>query len=262
MAVEPKKISELNEVTAADDSDNLVIVTGMGSTPVTKRIRADNLIPVPEAPDLTINWINAGETWTYASATTFTVEGNQIDKYVKGTRIRLTQTTIKYFVVVGASYGANTTVTVTGGTDYSLASAAIVGPQLSYGTPPDWPGWFNYTPTPSASGSMTFTSTSVIFAVFSVIGNTAIVQGKITGTTGGTASTAIKATLPIDSALLTANTNFKANVYANVSDGTFLSGFGELEAGTPDVVAVRRYDGANWGLGASRSIGYTAIYQI
>lgn len=80
-------------------------------------------------------WINADETWTYASADdptyTFTVPTDLTSKYSAGMRIKLTQATggTKYFIVTKVSYGApNTTVTVYGGTDYNLENEAITSP--------------------------------------------------------------------------------------------------------------------------------------
>jgi hypothetical protein len=88
-------------------------------------------------------------TWTYVSATTFTVPGDYTTKFSKGTRIKLTQTTVKYFVVTASSFGSGvTTVTITGGTDYTLANAAISANYYSYAANPQgYPDWFNYTPT-------------------------------------------------------------------------------------------------------------------
>lgn len=82
-------------------------------------------------------WTAAGETWTYASADaptfTFTVAADVTTKYAAGQRIKLTQTTDKFFIVTGVSTfsGGNTTITVYGGTDYTLANAAITSPYWS-----------------------------------------------------------------------------------------------------------------------------------
>lgn len=81
-------------------------------------------------------WAAAGEIWTYASADTptftFTISGDKTSKYSPGMRIKLTQTTVKYFIITAVSYSSpNTTVTVYGGTDYTLANAAITDPYYS-----------------------------------------------------------------------------------------------------------------------------------
>src|SRR3990167_2625872 len=110
---------------------------------------AEGMLVKVEVTVLETGSFDPNETWTYASATTFTVPGDQTAKYHKGTKIKLTQTTAKYFYVIASSYGApNTTVTVTGGSDYSLANAAITLPFFSYAeSPQGFPQWFNYVPT-------------------------------------------------------------------------------------------------------------------
>ena len=96
-------------------------------------------------------WIPFPAAFTYASADsptfTFTIPGDQTGLLSPGMRIRLTQTTVKYFIITAVSYGSpNTTVTVYGGTDYTLANAAITNPYFSpmkapYGFPLDPSKW-------------------------------------------------------------------------------------------------------------------------
>lgn len=81
-------------------------------------------------------WIPADETWTYSSADSpifvATVSGNQTSKYWAGQRVKLTQTTDKYFIIHAVSYSApNTLITLYGGTDYTLTSATITSPYYS-----------------------------------------------------------------------------------------------------------------------------------
>lgn len=80
-------------------------------------------------------WIPINATLTYASADsptfTFTIPGDWTDRIGVGARIKLTQTTAKYFIVTAISYSSSTTVSVYGGTDYTLANAAITGPYYS-----------------------------------------------------------------------------------------------------------------------------------
>lgn len=88
-------------------------------------------------------------TWTYASASTFTVAGVDVtSSFPKGAKIRLTNSTLKYFYVVDSSFSTDTTITVSGGTDYTLANTTISDPYISYADSPiGFPQWFNYTPT-------------------------------------------------------------------------------------------------------------------
>lgn len=71
-------------------------------------------------------WIPADETWTYSSVDgptgVITIPAGGASKYGVGMRVKLTQTTVKYFIVTAVS---DTTLTIYGGTDYALTSAAI-----------------------------------------------------------------------------------------------------------------------------------------
>lgn len=97
---------------------------------------------------VTTGWVSSGETWTYASATTFTISTDKTGKYQKGDKLKLTQTTAKYFyIVVTPTYSSGTgltTITVSGGSDYTLANAAITSPYYSkVENPQSFPQWFN-----------------------------------------------------------------------------------------------------------------------
>lgn len=93
-----------------------------------KRLRALQNTPGSYLP---FGWLKDTATWTYASASTFTVAGNVEDQFKAGLYIKLTQSaTVKYFCVVESEYdgSTNTTVTVVGTdieTPETLASAAI-----------------------------------------------------------------------------------------------------------------------------------------
>jgi hypothetical protein len=100
-------------------------------------------------------WISAvEEKWTYAGADAavktynLTVPGDLAWKYGKGMRVRLKQAGItSYFIVTGVAYSApSTTLTIFGGTDYSLANSRIIEPYFSmaktpYGFPVDEAKW-------------------------------------------------------------------------------------------------------------------------
>ena len=74
-------------------------------------------------------WISAEETWTYLSASSFTVNADVTTKYWVEQKIKLTQTTVKYFMItaVSAYTGGVTTITVNneGAPLDVLASATI-----------------------------------------------------------------------------------------------------------------------------------------
>jgi len=69
-------------------------------------------------------WTSAGETWTYASASTITVPSGAASKYQKGDKIRFKQgATYKYFYIITV---ADTLLTVTGGSDYTVATPTAI----------------------------------------------------------------------------------------------------------------------------------------
>lgn len=111
-------------------------------------------------------WLAVGETWTYASATTFTIAGDQTGKYSKGDKIKFSQSGQKYFYIIGVSYGApNTTITVTGGVDYTIANSAIGSPYYSkQNSPNGFPLQFNWTPAYTGFSSNP-TTTAALFSI-------------------------------------------------------------------------------------------------
>lgn len=71
-------------------------------------------------------WIYANETWTYASANTFTIGEDVTSKYQIGDKIKFTQTTVKYFYITALSYSSpNTTIAVVGIYGDVVANATI-----------------------------------------------------------------------------------------------------------------------------------------
>ena len=136
-------------------------------------------------------WIDdAGETWTFATSSTFTVAGDVTAKYTPGTRIKLTQTTVKYFVVAKSVFAAGTTtVTITGGSDYTLANAAISANFHSYApSPQGYPDWFNFAPATTG-----ITGAGGV-ARFRVVGRMVTIVLSINGTSNATTKAI---TLPI-----------------------------------------------------------------
>lgn len=162
-------------------------------------------------------WVTAADTWTYASATTFTISG--IDRtavFTPGTRLKLTNSTLKYFVVVSSAFATNTTVTVTGGADYSLANAAITSPFYSYAANPQgYPGWFTYTPT--ATG---FSATTTLVGYFCVNGRECTYQFDVVGTSNATTFTV---SLPIAAAAATGTTDALMRPLGQVEDNSVVS---------------------------------------
>lgn len=137
-------------------------------------------------------WQEISETWTYASASTITVATDATTRFRKGVKIRLKQGgAYKYF---SASSVAATLITVFVNTDYTVANAAITDVAISYDEYPDgWPVWFARTPTISASGSMTISSSTLTFARYKPMARSVLEEISYSAITlGGTASTDIR----------------------------------------------------------------------
>jgi len=110
-------------------------------------------------------WNSIDETWTYASATTVTVPGDKTGKYSAGMKVRLVQSsTTKYFYIIKATYSApNTTITLYGGTDYSVANSAISNIFFSNSESPyGFPAYFNDTSEGKENGKVWFEGNRMI----------------------------------------------------------------------------------------------------
>lgn len=174
-------------ISSTNLADGAVTAAKIGTSAVTTvKLDSGAVTPPKLDSDLQKGWTTDTQTWTYVSATSFKITGTDVTaQFPVGTKIKLTQTTAKYFYVTAATFSTDTTVTVTGGTDYSLANATITSPMYSYmETPQGHPGWFAYTPTvTAASGSFTTTSAT---GRFSMNGRLVTITPIITITTVGT----------------------------------------------------------------------------
>ena len=89
-------------------------------------------------------WISADASWTYASASTITVPSGAASLYQKGDKIKWTQTTVKYGVIVEV---ADTLLTIAVNTDYTVANAVITDNYYSHNENPlGFPARFTFTP--------------------------------------------------------------------------------------------------------------------
>lgn len=135
LLIEPHQLPKSADVENMQVRKKLTVEDILQLGPVAREyIRS--LITIPSSGVPVDGWVDAGETWTYASTDgptfTLTVPTDLTAKYAVGQRIKLTQTTVKYFIVTKVAYSSpNTTMTLYGGTDYTLVSAAITSPFYS-----------------------------------------------------------------------------------------------------------------------------------
>ena len=108
------------------------------------------------ATTLLDGWTPADATWTYASASTITVPSGAASIYQKGDRIKWTQTTVKYGVIVAV---ADTLLTIAVNTDYTVTDAAISANYYSHqANPLGYPTRFAFTSTVTKPTGMTGTT--------------------------------------------------------------------------------------------------------
>lgn len=141
-------------------------------------------------------WIPINIAPVYVSATSIRFENIDLSgAFPIGTKIKFTQTTVKYFYVIAASYsGGHTDLTVTGGSSYSVANAAISDFAYAHGVANGFPEWFSCAfSSVSASGSMTVSSVTYPAGnpKFKIDGTWLTLKFRVDMTLGGTASTII-----------------------------------------------------------------------
>lgn len=115
----------------------------------------------------------------------------------------------------------------------------------------------SYQPTYSGSAAMTYTSVTTQFADYKIVNRSCITYVAAVGTTGGTASDSLYATLPI--AAYTQSNLLRAG--CSVRDaGSSLGGFYYLTSSNR--AAFSKYDFSNYGLGANREFYATVPYDL
>jgi hypothetical protein len=205
-------------------------------------------------------WVIISDSLTYVSSSSFTVPGNQTALFQKGTKIKLTDSTVKYFYVTSSVYSApNTTITITGGDDYALSGGAITLPYYSYvENPVGFPDWFNYTPTITGLATTVISSVVIGHSVFCIKGQTVFYKVTATFTIGTAASQSIMVTVPVG---INSSCNASGGSASRVIATDLLSGVVILVA-ISTWMQVRGYDGTSWTTGASKQLRADVYYQM
>ena len=160
------------------------------------------------------NWIAVDDAWAYASATTITVPSGAAAIYSVGDKVKLTQPSgTKYFYIVGV---ADTVLTVTGGSDYTVANQGITFNMFSKtSSPVGFPQYFAYTPTGVSASGVTLSGRFSIFGRTCKVNLLATFTGAITFTTMPTLPVAASA-----SHLFAQSTNSPSGVAGYSDTGT------------------------------------------
>lgn len=203
----------------------------------------------------TDGWNSANETWAYASATTITVPSGALGKYQVGDKVKLFQAgSWKYFYIVAV---ADTLLTITGGSDYTLTNTTISHPLFSHAaTPVGFPGWFNYTPVWTG-----FSANPVVVARFSINGRLCSVN--VVRTANGTSNaTSLTMSLPVNVA------NIGSNYYSAYGEGldngvvSTIPVHGRLSAGTNTATMYKDWSTAGWTASGTKGVDVVANYEI
>ena len=205
-------------------------------------------------------WIPA-DTLVYVSASSFKIVGSDVTAtYTKGTRIKLTDVTVKYFVVTAVAYSSDTTVTVTGGTDYTLSGGAISSPFYSYAiNPQGYPTWFSYTPT-----IVGFTTPPVVTARFSVIGNSCTLNYYQTALASSNA-TNYTVTAPINASSAVFNTVYNrwyAALGETYDNSAFIAVGYLYIAGNSNIIYLQPAVSGVWTASGNKSAKFQFTYEF
>lgn len=184
----PATASAVNEVTitnSATGNHPIVSATG-GDTNIDLLLRSKGTGSARHSGTYD-GWVDANETWTYASASTITIPAGGASRYAKGDRLKFTQTTVKYAVVITV---ADTLLTIAVNNDYTVANAAITANYYSHEMNPlDYPHWFGYDPTYTG-----FSSSPTADQQYRIDGNMITIRFVATGTSN---SATFNMTVPV-----------------------------------------------------------------
>jgi len=230
------KVSAKTATTAILDADMFYIVKAADNTKGYK-ITGTSLLEQIGSKGA---WVPIQGSCAYINATSFTISGNYTTVLGIGDKLKLTNSTVKYFYVTAVSYSApNTTVSVVGGSDYALANTTITG-YYSHGTPVGFPDWINLTnPTWTTTGTAFTNQPTNIYQVFRICGRELNIKGysQCNATSGGTGifiATYTSGQFP---------TIVKNAVGTVVNTLDHWTGSTYMETGSPLAVKMHKYDG-------------------
>lgn len=137
-----------------------------------------------------------------------------------------------------------------------MANAPITDTFVSYiENPEGFPQWFNYTPTYTPAGSMTFTTVTTNYAIWTVRGRSILINIRFQGTVGGTPSASIKQSLPF----IVQRHSFHNAIIVNGSN--FDNGMGVIDSGLTGI-DWQFIAGGNFSSGSNRGARSSFTYDF
>ena len=197
-------------------------------------------------------WVGADETWTYISPSSFNISGDVTgQKYAVGDKIALKQGGAhKYFYISALpTYSSGvTTVTITGGSDYTLADAPITDNCYSkVATPVGFPQYFNvatpaFTGISNGSGGQPAVSTMR----FTIMGRTCHAFVRATGVKAGLGyliwfNNTFPAPRQITGALGSCHIYTGSKDYIGITTISGTRGYAEFSANIPDATVFTEF---------------------
>lgn len=254
------KIPSLPAATTLDDADLIVVEdTSVGTT------KSSTLAVIKAFLGITdkrkAGWTLMPATPLYVSATSIKFTGVDYTSIFEiGDKIMFDNSSTKYFYVVGKVFSTDTTLTLTAGNVYTVANSAITNAYFSKEVSPvGHPIWFNYTPTFSAISPMTWTSVTATVAQFCIIARRVKVDLDASGTTGGSASNNLQATVPVDRIGTTA---YSSAGYGLIVDGSDSAATAIWDSTSQSRVNMEKYNAANLALAGGRRFMGAFDYAI
>lgn len=161
-------------------------------------------------------WLEIADPFSYSSSTVVNISGGSgTSRFGKGYKVRFKQGGgYKYFYIESV---ASATLTLNGGSDYSVANSAITDVAISMMEKPlDFPEWFNYTATPTGFSA----NPTNIVSKFKLSGTTCFLAVNH-GTAGTSNATTYTVPLPFTAKTVT-NQEWVGSCILGVDNGTNL----------------------------------------
>jgi len=235
--------------------DILYAVRDPLTVPISRKITLNNLLIAINS--LYVGWVPVTDAWAYARAYTITVPSGAASLYNKGDKVRFKQGAgYKYYYIITV---ADTLLTVTGGSDYTVANAAITDVYYSkIVNPLDFPTGFNCTLVHTGfSSDPTYTSR------FSITGRLVHWSYNYSGA-GISDSTAFTISLPIPTpGIISANHGWAAALGITYDAGAYAAtGSIVVPAVGTEATLYRTQTTAAWTNSSGKAASFEIFYEI